>query len=96
MWYNSSDEAHERVVPSGAYIFRPDGAYGGGAPARVRIVEGPLLTEVHQVPTLPCCTLDTRSICRVSQALLTEVYQVLPLPWYVLGIHSTPGAVKRC
>ena len=55
VWYNASDAkgpppSNGWDPPSGAYIFRPNGEFGSGAPAHVRIVEGPLLTEVHQVP----------------------------------------------
>lgn len=55
VWYNASDAkgpppSNGWDPPSGAYIFRPNGEFGSGAPVRVRIVEGPLLTEVHQVP----------------------------------------------
>ncbi len=58
MWYNSSDEkgpppSNTSAPASGAYIFRPNGELGSGAPAHVRIVEGPLLTEVHQVRRVP-------------------------------------------
>lgn len=55
VWYNASDAKGPPPSkgwdpPSGAYIFRPNGEFGSGAPVHVRIVEGPLLTEVHQVP----------------------------------------------
>jgi len=58
VWYNSSDEkgpppSNTSAPASGAYIFRPNGELGSGAPAHVRIVEGPLLTEVHQVRRVP-------------------------------------------
>ena len=55
VWYNASDAkgpppSNGWDPPSGAYLFRPNGEFGSGAPVHVRIVEGPLLTEVHQVP----------------------------------------------
>ena len=58
MWYNSSDEkgpppSNTNHEPSGAYIFRPNGAVAGTALVPVTIVEGPVLTEIRQVRIHP-------------------------------------------
>ncbi|KAK9903926.1 hypothetical protein WJX75_000663 [Coccomyxa subellipsoidea] len=64
MWYNSSDEkgpppSNTNHEPSGAYIFRPNGAVAGTALVPVTIVEGPVLTEIRQ-EFYPWASLTTR------------------------------------
>ncbi|KAK9842267.1 hypothetical protein WJX81_003590 [Elliptochloris bilobata] len=83
VWYNASDAkgpppSNDWAPPSGAYIFRPNGEFGSGAPMHVRIVEGPLLTEVHQ-EFLGWATATTR-IWRGADDLEVE-WTAGPLPF---------------
>ena len=60
IWYNSSDAkgpppSNTWDPPSGAYMFRPNGLFTSTAPVRMRVVEGPVLTEIRQASSSPRC-----------------------------------------
>lgn len=54
-WYNSSDAngPGDAGPASGAYIFRPNGVFEATGPLPTTSIRGPVVTEVHQVRSMP-------------------------------------------
>lgn len=91
-WYASSDEKGSEGLgnnpPSGAYIFRPNGETSVQSPQDVVIVQGPVLTEIHQVRYLRYPRRHTRNCdgnppgtTVVTVVIVMEIHQVPPLSY---------------